>query len=134
MSKSKKINRTVSRCLTYCLIRLLIITSIALTGCGTIWSLHADAEKEFARGTAFPCSLPRIYAGTMIDIYAVKQNSQIGAMLLWDIPLSLAMDTIVLPATMLLQAYKGNFRGDQARCPDTDLPSPETQKSTISRN
>lgn len=129
--QSKKFVMTAGRQLTYCLIVLFVI-SIALTSCGTIWSLHADAQKEFAHAPDLPCSLPRMYAGVLIDIYAVKQNSQMGAILLWDIPLSLAMDTVMLPATALLQAREGSFKGAEERCPATDLPSPGTQKSAAS--
>ena len=128
MIRSTKLVRTVRERLTHCLV-VLFPVCLALTGCGTIWSLHADAQKEFARETGLPCSWPRMYAGVMIDIYAVKQNGQIGSILLWDIPLSLVMDTVVLPATALLQAREGSFKGAEWRCPDSDLPSPTRNES-----
>ncbi len=122
MRKSKKPVGTAGKRLTQYL-AVLFPLSLSLTSCGTIWSLRADAPKEFARATELPCSLPRMYAGVMIDMNAVKQNSQIGAILIWDIPLSLVMDTVVLPATALLQAREGSFKGAQWRCPESDLPS-----------
>ena len=126
MSNSKQAVRTAGRRISHYLFVLFPI-GVALTSCGTMMALHADAPKEFARTPDLPCSWPRLYSGISLDIYAVKQNSQIGAILFWDIPLSLAMDTIVLPITAFLQIRDGSFKGGKWRCPESGSISEPTE-------
>ena len=126
MSNSKQAVRTAGRRISHYLFVLFPI-GVALTSCGTMMALHADAPKEFARTPDLPCSWPRLYSGISLDIYAVKQNSQIGAILFWDIPLSLAMDTIVLPITAFLQIRDGSFKGAKWRCPESGSISEPTE-------
>jgi uncharacterized protein YceK len=60
-----------------------------------------------------PCKLPKVYSGTLLDVYAVKQNTQIGAFLFWDIPFSLLADTMILPLTIYEQSRYGSFQGNR---------------------
>ena len=76
-------------------------------------------------GDDAPRYVPRIYSGTALDVWAVVSNppGQIGAFLFWDLPFSLAADTILLPYTTVTQIRSGSYRcvpkGTQ-----TDRPAP----------
>ncbi|WP_353224462.1 YceK/YidQ family lipoprotein [Salinisphaera sp. C84B14] len=90
---------------------LVLITCALAPGCGTMMSKNAELwEQDCAQDERV--SLPRVYSGTALDLYAVGKDlprgGQIGAFLFWDIPFSLVADTVILPYTLYGQIWHGN--------------------------
>ena len=89
---------------------LIVACMLLLSGCGTIITRSQSFRTDALSESDAPGSIPRIYSGTILDVYAVSQNNQIGAMLLWDIPFSIAADSLLLPITIYEQIRYGSFR------------------------
>ena len=98
---------------------ILVCVVATLCGCATIYSLSSDRmEGEMHEDTSHPRSLPRLYSGVVVDGYCVGQSfsegreaaGQIGFFCLLDVPLSLVVDTLVLPYTAYQQIRFGNFK------------------------
>ncbi|NOT19800.1 MAG: YceK/YidQ family lipoprotein [Sideroxydans sp.] len=89
---------------------LLITLVFVLTGCGTL--ITQTHESECPADTCFPTL--RMYSGTYLDACAVVKDvprgGQIGAMLFWDLPFSLAVDTVILPYTTFRQIRDGSHK------------------------
>jgi uncharacterized protein YceK len=89
---------------------VLIMAATALNGCGTIITLSMQ-EKDIVDHCN---TLPRAYSGTVFDsrcIYHPEHKGTNNAELfcLIDLPLSLGMDTIVLPYTGYKQIQHGSY-------------------------
>jgi uncharacterized protein YceK len=101
---------------------IFLITVILLEGCGTLKTLspagnHVDISL---RGMKSRCeTIPRIYSGTCFEVcklygepsYTANSGLAIGGLplFIFDIPLSLIMDTLVLPYTTIRQFKDGNI-------------------------
>lgn len=93
---------------------VIIAIVIGSTGCGTMLTLTCNPEKidpEFKH-----CMLPHIYSGTFYDVTCQwgppldeGPADSVKAMLFWDIPFSIATDTVVLPYTIVKQVKDGNI-------------------------
>ena len=103
-------------------ILIFLITVILLDGCGTLQTLSpTDDHVEISyRGKKSYCeTIPRIYSGTFFEVcklhgepsYTANTGLAIGGLplFIFDIPLSLIMDTLVLPYTTIRQFKDGNI-------------------------
>lgn len=59
---------------------------LQLTACGTIISL---SQNDYS-----------IYAGVGRDFYAIQDGGILGVLAVIDLPLSFALDTLILPVTL----------------------------------
>ena len=82
------------------LIALLLTSMIALSGCGTVITWGAD--EQLTGITSAETIAP--YSGARMDLGALRHAfpSVIWPIALLDLPLSFALDTIVLPASIPL--------------------------------
>lgn len=89
---------------------VLIIAAAALNGCGTMMTLSMEEEK-----IVDPCkTLPRAYSGTVFDSRMIYHPEHTGSnnaefFFLIDLPLSLVLDTLVLPYTGYKQIQHGSY-------------------------
>jgi len=101
---------------------LLSMTIIFLGGCGTVQTVDpAENHVNIShRGKKSYCkSIPRIYSGALFEAcklygepsYTENLGSNIGGVPLFmiDIPLSFALDTLVLPYTATRQFRDGSI-------------------------
>jgi uncharacterized protein YceK len=83
-------------------IRLLVILALvdllSQAGCGTIIDTFSLIERDDVIG-------PRIYGGVRFDVESVggadKDAALIAIICILDLPLSLGLDTVFLPASLL---------------------------------
>jgi uncharacterized protein YceK len=82
---------------------LAMLSGLSLSGCGTIWNFDIGADAGGLRRET------RIYGGVQVDAEAVGKvvepwNSGwgrvIAGLFIFDVPLSLAGDTLTLPVTI----------------------------------
>lgn len=100
---------------------LLILLPPLWGGCATLTTRFIDANEEFLKYEQVdgPSTLPRMYSGTWFDLsvvaYAFRGEGPRfhgSALFFWDIPFSLAADTVLLPLTAYEQIRYGNFGND----------------------
>jgi uncharacterized protein YceK len=110
--------RQVGR-IRYVAVILMGLLAFSIEGCGTILTRSHDVNEEYFKGSAAmgepggPSPLPRIYSGTWVDLWSVSHvGGTFGAMLFYDIPFSIAADTVLLPLTAYEQFRYGNFGND----------------------
>jgi len=93
----------------------LIATGLA-TGCSTVATIAGGLAPD-----KFHCdpnyTIPRVYSGMANDIRFLRDGSEDGGVVIWDMPFSLVADTLALPYTIYGQARYGNLctkgQGDQ---------------------
>ena len=89
----------------------VLSAAVVISGCGSIYTLSDDFEKEMSQEDSCPqdCVVYRVYGGTALDMCLLRTESagQGGAIAFWDLPFSLALDTVVLPYTVYKQATVG---------------------------
>ena len=90
---------------------IVLVTAVAtLNGCATIATLSMEEEN-----IVDTCkTLPRVYSGTVFDSRCMyhperKGTNNMEFFCLIDLPLSIAMDTIVLPYTAYQQYKHGSY-------------------------
>jgi uncharacterized protein YceK len=94
--------------------RHVALAALALScgGCATVYTLSSDrVEGTMQEDRSLPRSFPRVYSGVLGDGWCVAHSpsAQPGFFCLLDVPLSLALDTVVLPYTAYQQIRFGNF-------------------------
>ncbi len=89
--------------------------SALAAGCATIGTLQADlVQREMDLNPGLPQTLARPYSGTVADANCVA-HWQVAVFCFFDLPLSLVLDTVVLPYTIYQQAEHGSIKGREAR-------------------
>ncbi len=88
---------------------VVLATALALTGCGTLVTQTRNFNKGMC-DTPDVWPIPRVYSGTVLDIWAVAQGGEMGGYLFWDIPFSLIADTVILPYTAFRQIRDGSHK------------------------
>lgn len=89
------------------------LAGLLLAGCSTIATTVASKDT-------FQCdekhTITRIYSGVSNDIRFLRGDYQDKGLVLWDLPFSLAADTVLLPVTVPWQFIGGNVcdKGSQA--------------------
>ena len=91
-------------------IALIATAAVAtmLTGCSTVATIAGDrSPKNFIcqRG----CRIPRVYSGVANDICFIRGMTEDSGLLIFDLPLSAAADTLVLPYTLVRQSKYGDL-------------------------
>ncbi|MDD5131930.1 MAG: YceK/YidQ family lipoprotein [bacterium] len=81
----------------------LIVSVLTISGCATIYTQTTDNRKNEVH---YGYPLPRVYSGTVLDFYGLGADNM-GIFALCDLPLSLALDTIILPYTIPRQLKYG---------------------------
>jgi uncharacterized protein YceK len=100
---------------------LVVPLALALSSCGTL--LSQAAGRSGCGNT--PATRPNVYSGFVLDVqeglryrcpatgectfFAPGPTANVELFLLLDIPLSLALDTVLLPYTAYQQAKHGNI-------------------------
>ncbi|WP_256345649.1 YceK/YidQ family lipoprotein [Pseudomonas sp. PD9R] len=91
--------------------------TLALTGCGTVATVlqdEAEAAQGLRRQKTYCQSIPRIYSGLAYDFCALNAPPDptgiLVPLVLLDLALSGALDTVVLPYTVYRQGMDGNIR------------------------
>ena len=87
---------------------LLLCLMLTLQGCASIYT----NRHSFYEADEFSCdethSIPRVYSGTVLDIYNVGAENA-GFFVLVDVPFSLILDTVLLPYTAYRQFKDGDW-------------------------
>lgn len=87
---------------------LLCLMLLLLQGCASIYT----NRYSYYEAADFRCdethSIPRVYSGTVLDIYNVGAENA-GFFVLLDMPFSLILDTVLLPYTAYRQYKEGDW-------------------------
>ena len=110
----------------------LLIFQFFVLGCGTIITNFPGFEEEVRNHPkeVEPKCIPRFYSGMFFDIYVVKYGAGdvSQGVLLLDIPLSIAADTLVSPYTIYKQIRHGSIcREDKI----SEIPQQSADKPKI---
>ena len=91
---------------------LILFLSLCLTACSTLVTNLTPRSQETETRISDDCAVKsRVYSGTQLNYDCLTEDDYegMGLLCLIDIPLSLALDTIVLPYTIYKQYKYGNF-------------------------
>ena len=91
---------------------LILFLSVCLTACSTLVTNLIPRSQETETRISDDCAVKsRVYSGTQLNYDCLTEDDYegMGLLCLIDIPLSLALDTIVLPYTIYKQYKYGNF-------------------------
>jgi|GEM_PF-3593800 len=80
---------------------------ILLNGCASAITLYSDATHRDLSNEHHP--IPRVYAGTVSDWYYISSDDPDSLIMIFDLPLSAAADTVALPYTAVRQSKYGNL-------------------------
>ncbi|WP_433741272.1 YceK/YidQ family lipoprotein [Pseudomonas putida] len=90
--------------------------SLALTGCGTVSTVFQDestAAQGLRKQKTYCQSIPRVYSGLAYDFCVLNAPPDptgiLVPLVLLDLALSGALDTVVLPYTVYRQGADGNL-------------------------
>jgi uncharacterized protein YceK len=87
------------------IIVLIIASMLQCSGCATLYTQISDHNDA---NDAYGFTVPRAYSGTVLDCHALGAEN-IGFFALVDLPLSLVLDTILFPYTIVRQIRLGNI-------------------------
>lgn len=85
----------------------LCCSPMLLNGCASTAAIYGDATHRAPEGENF--TVPRAYAGTVIDCNYLFGDDPDGLLMIFDLPLSVAADTVALPYTAVRQSTYGNL-------------------------
>lgn len=80
---------------------------ILLNGCASGMALYSDAAHRDLPGANH--TIPRVYGGTVNDWNYLLGEDPDGMIMIFDLPLSVAADTVTLPYTAVRQSIYGNL-------------------------
>jgi uncharacterized protein YceK len=89
---------------------ILAVTLLgSVSGCATTYTLAVNPH-EFAvkNGCADDAVIPYVYSGVSVDLTCLRVPI-VGLFCLIDLPLSAALDTVILPYTIYKQKTYGNW-------------------------
>ncbi len=86
--------------------------SLLLSGCASIYTQTHDAYTDAGVGCADGKTIPNIYSGLVFDIYCLPAENA-GFFCLVDLPLSLVVDTVVVPYSAYRQVTYGSWYSQQ---------------------
>lgn len=96
---------------------MLGVCSMALSGCGTAVTVlqnDEDAGRGLRKQKTYCHSIPRIYSGLAYDFCVLNAppdpTGVLVPLVLLDLALSGALDTVALPYTIYRQGVDGNIR------------------------
>ena len=96
---------------------MLGVCSMALSGCGTAVTVlqnDEDAVRGLRKQKTYCQSIPRIYSGLAYDFCVLNAppdpTGVLVPLVLLDLALSGALDTVALPYTIYRQGVDGNIR------------------------
>jgi uncharacterized protein YceK len=96
---------------------VLGVCSLALSGCGTVSTVlqnDEDAARSLRKQKTYCQSIPRIYSGLAYDFCVLNAppdpTGVLVPLILLDLALSGALDTVALPYTVYRQGVDGNIR------------------------
>ena len=104
-----------------------VAAALLCVSCGTITTRSRGFHQRLPRDAC----MARVFSGTMWDLHVMDPSTAIGSpedgepvegvdpgfawIRLFDLPLSLIADTIMLPFSIFEQAYSGSYCEKQAR-------------------
>jgi uncharacterized protein YceK len=90
---------------------LSFIVLIVINGCSTIYTVSTEPEILKREACINECSIPRVYSGSSFAICGIneKNSGQGGAIMFWDLLLSVPADTVILPFTAFMQVKEGSI-------------------------
>ncbi|OLU02344.1 YceK/YidQ family lipoprotein [Pseudomonas reinekei] len=93
------------------------VISLALAGCGTVSTVlqdDADAAQGLRKQKTYCQSIPRVYSGLAYDFCILNAPPDptgiLVPLVLLDLTLSCALDTVALPYTIYRQGMDGNIQ------------------------
>lgn len=99
--------------------KYILLLAVYLTGCGTVTTVvQSDMSigLDLKKSKTSCVEIPRVYSGAAYDFCKVDSMPETIGPLFWlefyvfDLPISIIADTIVLPFTGYQQATKGNIK------------------------
>ncbi|WP_411390542.1 YceK/YidQ family lipoprotein [Pseudomonas sp. MPB23] len=97
-------------------VAVLLMVSLLSSGCGTLNTVLREdvaATRELRQQKTYCQSIPRAYSGAAFDFCllhaAPDPTGRVISLVLADIALSGALDTLVLPYTLYRQVEHGNI-------------------------
>ena len=96
-------------------IAMLTGLMIVESGCGTLASVAGDATGRFE--PEGPHRIPRVYSGIATDWSFLSEGGEDAGVLVFDLPLSFAADTLVLPYTIPRQRKYGDLYNGTTNSP-----------------
>ncbi|MBY0475690.1 MAG: YceK/YidQ family lipoprotein [Nitrosomonas sp.] len=99
---------------------LIFVMIFLFIGCGTINTVVRDdsvARRDLSRVSSPCATIPRVYSGVAYNICTLRGKPSrtslwiggVPELMLVDIVLSSALDTVILPYTIYEQALEGNL-------------------------
>ncbi|MDX1802482.1 MAG: hypothetical protein R3292_00275 [Alcanivorax sp.] len=79
---------------------------LTLSGCASLYTQSTDPYLEDIRDCSQRRPIPNLYSGTVFDLYCIPAENA-GFFCLLDLPLSLTMDTLLVPYTLYRQIHDG---------------------------
>ena len=87
---------------------LLLALLIQAAGCASIYTQSHDAYVDAKVGCSDSKTIPNIYSGSVFDLYCISKEN-VGFFCLVDLPLSLVIDSLILPYTVYKQSKYGSW-------------------------
>lgn len=96
----------------------LLISLLALAGCGTVTTLSnpdSEVSAKLRKQSSGCASIPRVYSGVSYNVCQMNSNSEsiymswVLGFYVFDSVLSAATDTVALPYTIYAQNKQGNL-------------------------
>ncbi len=101
------------------------LVALLLSGCSTLATFPAQ-DESVSFSCEDNCTVSRMFSGTSMNFCMLNRNAEGTGIVIFDIPFSLAVDTIVLPITIYTQLTYGNIC-DKEIDPDSQLKAtPDT--------
>lgn len=97
---------------------LLLIT--LLPGCASLYTQTNDAYEDAGAGCGDSKTIPNVYSGFVFDLYCLPAENA-GFFCLVDLPMSLVVDTLLLPYSVYRQTTYGSWYS-QAVCEQRPPP------------
>lgn len=97
-----------------CLLAGAVAALAGLSGCASLYTQSSDPYLDAKLDCSDAKAIPHLYSGTVFDVYCLPAEN-VAFFCLVDLPLSLAVDTLISPVTLYRQIQRGHWY-DQATC------------------
>lgn len=121
--------RAISSSCAFALSATLVLLPLLplASGCAAIYTQTHSAYLEVIPDCSETWTFPNVYSGSTLDLSCIPAENA-GFFCLVDLPLSLVVDTLILPFTAYRQIHEGNWYDQQTCLERTDTkPAPEKE-------
>lgn len=117
---------------TPCAFALSAALLLLSSGCAAIYTQTHFAYLEVIPNCSETWTFPNVYSGSTLDLACIPAENA-GFFCLVDLPLSLVVDTLILPYTAYRQIHEGNWYDQQTCLERTETKPPSEKQSHLER-